>query len=552
MKTVWKYISIILKGIIIGFISVAIPGLSASTIAIVFGIYYLLIDSISSLFTKFTKSIVFLASLILGYSIGSFLGSSIITVLYNKFPLPVILLILGFVLGSLPQMFKEVRVTKVKKINWIIPVVVVAALVCYSIFAFNGEPISFSDMKVYDYIILGAVGLITSATLVVPGVDFAMVLLSLGYYYAIIGVISDIFNFANIVHNLSILGTYLLGYSVGAFLFSVLIKKLFMRFNTQMKFANIGFVLAAPFVVIKNCIIENPNFYYSVNQTIVGSILFVVSFIAMMAFYHFTDKNDTREKVRQKRHQLRFYSSFMLHPFKGLRLIKLFKKYEKDKTRTFEENYKFVVESVTTINRCSNAYPVGYGLENIPDVPCIYAANHQGKFDALGLLEVLKDHPTSAIVDVAMTNHPLYKQAIGLLELKLLDRTSLREELMAVKEMGQDIVEKNRSYIVFPEGWYEDNHNRLLEFNAGFMKAAEIAKCPIVPVCLYDTWKVYGISSLKKIYPRYEILKPISYEEYGALSRYEAAQLIKSRIQEKIDELDNLSKEIETNEVFTN
>ena len=84
------------------------------------------------------------------------------------------------------------------------------------------------------------------------------------------------------------------------------------------------------------------------------------------------------------------------------------------------------------------------------------------------------------------------------------------------------------------------------------MKAAEIAKCPIVPVCLYDTWKVYGISSLKKIYPRYEILKPISYEEYSALSRYEAAQLIKSRIQEKIDELDNLSKETETNEVFTN
>ncbi len=552
MKKVWNYLSITLKGIVVGFISIAIPGLSASTIAIVFGLYYLLIDSISSLFTKFTKNIAFLAAIILGYAIGSFIGSSVISILYNKFPLPVILAIMGFVLGSLPQMFKEIKVTKAKPINWIIPVVIIAVLVCYSIFAFNGAAVSFDSMHFYDYIILGFVGLVTSATLVVPGVDFAMVLLSFGYYYALIGVIADIFNFTNFLHNISVLGTYLIGYGVGAFLFSILIKNLFTKHETQMKFANAGFVLAAPFVVIKKCIIENPDFYYSTNQIIVGSILFLFTFFLMYLFNHLTDKTDEREDCRKKRNQLRFYSSFTLHPFKAMRILKQFKKYEKDDTKTFEENYKFIADSIIEINRASNAYPVATGLENIPDGPVMYVANHQGKYDGLGLIEVLKDHPTSVIVDEAMTNHPLYKEAIKILDLSLLDRNDVKSELRSVKEMGEKMVSLNRSYIVFPEGWYGDNHNTLQEFNTGFMKAAYIAKCPIVPICLYDTWKVYGISSLKKIYPKYTVLKPISYEEYANLTKRETVELIKQRIQDKINELDNIEKDIKTNEVFTN
>ena len=42
-----KKLSILLKGIVVGFVSCAIPGVSASTFAIILGVYYTMIESIS-------------------------------------------------------------------------------------------------------------------------------------------------------------------------------------------------------------------------------------------------------------------------------------------------------------------------------------------------------------------------------------------------------------------------------------------------------------------------------------------------------------------------
>ena len=57
---------------------------------------------------------------------------------------------------------------------------------------------------------------------------------------------------------------------------------------------------------------------------------------------------------------------------------------------------------------------------------------------------------------------------------------------------------------------------------------------------LYDSYKVFSISSLKKIYPEVHYLKQITYDEYKDLSKKELADLIKTRMQEKIDELNKL------------
>ena len=62
-------------------------------------------------------------------------------------------------------------------------------------------------------------------------------------------------------------------------------------------------------------------------------------------------------------------------------------------------------------------------------------------------------------------------------------------------------------------------------------------KCPIVPVTLYDTYKVYGVNSLKRVSCEVHYLKPIPYEEYHGLDKNELASLVKSKIQEKLDEL---------------
>lgn len=78
--------TIFLKGIFIDFVSLAIPGLGVSTIAIILGIYYQMISSISSIFKDFKKNALFLIVLILGYCVGGVIGSLIVDTAYNLYP----------------------------------------------------------------------------------------------------------------------------------------------------------------------------------------------------------------------------------------------------------------------------------------------------------------------------------------------------------------------------------------------------------------------------------------------------------------------------------
>ncbi|MDE5867416.1 MAG: DUF368 domain-containing protein [Anaeroplasmataceae bacterium] len=276
-----KYLVIFLKGILLGFVSLAIPGLSASTIALEVGVYYLLINSISNIFKDFKKSITFLGALIAGYVVGCAIGAISIDVIYEYYPMVMTLLILGFILGGIPYMAKELKTGLKKPSCWISMAVVVVILLIFSFVVTEGKNISFNDMDIFDYVLLVIVGFITASTLVVPGVDFAVLMIALGYYYPFIGLISNIFHWEQVIHTLMIFGFYLAGYLVGCFIFAVVIKKMVVRFQTQTKFASFGFVLVAPVIVIKKNIFDNPEFFYTTPQIIVGSILAVIGFLAL-------------------------------------------------------------------------------------------------------------------------------------------------------------------------------------------------------------------------------------------------------------------------------
>lgn len=553
-----RAIGIFLKGIIIGFISLAIPGLSASTIAIALGLYFLLIESLSSIFSNFKKSMSFLIPIMLGFWVGAVIGATIVSKLYDRFPLPVTAIIIGFVIGSIPEMLRELKETKAKKRNYIITLIVMAGVIVFSTLAFNGNPIDFEDMELYEYFILAAVGLVTSATLVVPGVDFAMILLSFGYYYAIIGSINDLTTATAVTHNLTILGIYLLSYGIGAFLVSLLIKKAIGNHEAQFKFANLGFILVAPIVVVQKSILNNSEFinnqsyYASKTLVLVAIILFIVGFLLMYLFNRYNSEYDLRDEIMKKRNHWRFYFTIGRSPIKAIRILRRLNYYKKHRDEyTFIERYKVFADAVITINKSARAYPKVFGYENIPEGTKLFISNHQGKFDGLAICEALHDIPFSFIADSAMINYPFYNVTPELIDVKLVTKGAYKENYDAILRMGNDLSD-GMNHLAFPEGGYKDNNNNLREFHSGCLKPAYMAKCVIVPICLYDSWKVFGKSSFRKIYPEVHFLKPITYEEYKDLDRKDLAELIKSRINEKLIEIKIEKKEIEGNEVLTN
>ena len=282
-----------LKGILLGFVGLAIPGLSASTIAIEVGIYYELIDKISGIIKRFRTCILFVVFIALGYFTGGLIGAFSVKLLYENFPLIAVLLIIGFILGGAPKMAKDLK-DGLKKIScYIVFFVIFGLLFLFSFYTHESTQVSLSNISPLELIVLFFVGVVTSTTLIIPGVDFAVLLLAMGYYESLIFTITDLCTFHNVLYNLLVLGTYLLGYGIGSFLLSKVIKKIITKYSVQAKFASFAFVIIAPFVVLKRAVFDNANFMFSYIHLIIGTILGIVAFIVMFFIMRYFDKKES-------------------------------------------------------------------------------------------------------------------------------------------------------------------------------------------------------------------------------------------------------------------
>ena len=259
-------ITLFLKGIVIGFASLAVPGLSASTIAIVLFVYYDMIYAISHILKQPRKSISFLGVLLAGYGVGALFGAVMVNTLYIRFTVPVVAAVLGFLIGSIPRTAVDNKENFKHVPDILIMLVVGAVFIVYSLVITNGQAVSFEVIRFpKDYIIMFCVGLITSTTLVVPGVDFAVTLMAMGYYYAFIGLTGNLV--VGLVHppyngyyfqQLFLLLIYLIGYGVGSFLFSKGLRYVIKRFPRQLQSVNVALIFVAPVIVIEKCVLTNP------------------------------------------------------------------------------------------------------------------------------------------------------------------------------------------------------------------------------------------------------------------------------------------------------
>ncbi len=211
---------------------------------------------------------------------------------------------------------------------------------------------------------------------------------------------------------------------------------------------------------------------------------------------------------------------------------------KKNKNESTKNKYKIAKRVIKKITKRNRAAVKAYNKENIPNKNgYVMLSNHQGRFDGLAIINSC-DIPFSAVVDVTRSNFPLERRFLDLLECKYIKKTNYRETISIFNDVANDIKD-GKNYLIFPEGYYKDNKNTLQTFHSGCLNVVYKSKCPIVPICLYDTYKVYNVNSLKKVSCEVHYLKPIYYDEYCNLRKHELIELVKSRIQEKIDELNN-------------
>ena len=175
-----------------------------------------------------------------------------------------------------------------------------------------------------------------------------------------------------------------------------------------------------------------------------------------------------------------------------------------------------------------------YGKENLPaqDGFVMYG-NHQGLFDVVALAADC-ERPLAAVLKKELADVPMLKQIRECTHSFAMDREDVRQSLTVIKGVTEEVL-KGRNYLIFPEGTRSRNGNVMGEFHGGSFRAAMKAKCPIVPLCFIDSYKVLDQKGSKPVSVQMHYLKPIPYEEYKDLKTVELADLVKSRIQEVLD-----------------
>lgn len=200
------------------------------------------------------------------------------------------------------------------------------------------------------------------------------------------------------------------------------------------------------------------------------------------------------------------------------------------------EKYQVTKNVAKVITDKSQAIVEVTGLENLPkEDGYLLCPNHQGRFDGLALMDTFPS-TVSFVIDEKRSDVSIESYFIDLTESIRINRSSPRESLKAFIKVS-DYLKEGKNVCIYPEGVYGKNKNTLLKFHSGVFHTIKETKKPIVPVCCFDTHKIYHTTLLKKTKCSIHYLKPIEYNEYKDLTKQEIALLVKARIQEKLDEL---------------
>lgn len=263
-----KFLTSLIQGLAIGTAEI-IPGVSGSTIALLLGIYDDFIDllyqgselvRIGALWLarrkKFSDVIQAFNSIRWGFGIFLGLGmmiavvglSSIITVILTQYPAYLFAFLLGLTPPTMYVVFTQLEKPGLKEGL----TTTVTAVVFLSIFVFGGQVSSVTQPHPV-HLFLG--GVIAVSTMVLPGVSGSFMLLVLGLYGFVVGLIAELST--GVITSQAVTSVLILmsGMAVGFLTTVRLLKAAFNSFRNQLMSFLLGLLTASwyvlwPFVVI--------------------------------------------------------------------------------------------------------------------------------------------------------------------------------------------------------------------------------------------------------------------------------------------------------------
>jgi len=253
----------IICGVVMG-IGGVLPGVSGGILAISLGIYEKMMLAIGSLFRNFRENFRYLLPLGIGGVIGILLTSNVLSLLIARYEMQLLSLFTGLVLGSLPELYAEVRLDGPK----LKPKHIIAALLGLGfvlLFAL-GESSVVGNAEVTQLTIPGALiaGAVLSVGTIIPGISSSFILVYLGLYPAVLAAIASVIDFKTLASSgiaaaFASLGEHFLpltamvaAFGLVAILIIKLVNRMLRRHHATSYAAVIGFVVGSVALVLPN------------------------------------------------------------------------------------------------------------------------------------------------------------------------------------------------------------------------------------------------------------------------------------------------------------
>ena len=252
-----EFIKATAKGVIIGIANI-IPGVSGGTMMVSMGVYDTIIGCITDFVKHFGKSVKTLLPYIIGALIGIVALASVLTFCFDNYPLPTATAFIGLILGGLSPLLKRIDMKKANAGALLLFLLFLALIIFLAVIdpTESGTTVAFSWAQA---VVLVGVGIIASATMIIPGVSGSMILMLLGYYRTVIDAVSQLKDaalggdWAAVLPPLQVLLPFAVGIVIGIYAVAKLIQWLLKRYTVYTYSAILGLVVASPVAVLLRC-----------------------------------------------------------------------------------------------------------------------------------------------------------------------------------------------------------------------------------------------------------------------------------------------------------
>lgn len=199
--TAKSWVAALILGVFIG-LAVIVPGVSGSTIAIIFGLYTSMLYALGNILTDLKRCIKFLFPIGIGVVVGFLAGFIAIQEVFDTYLFQVICLFVGLMIGAVPALTKEIKGAKLNAsrgvlfgVGLIIPVAICVLSILLS--SDTESATTFTDFPISRVLLYLPLGFIVSVTQIVPGLSATAILMAFGQFRLIINSLHRDFIFEN-------------------------------------------------------------------------------------------------------------------------------------------------------------------------------------------------------------------------------------------------------------------------------------------------------------------------------------------------------------------